>query len=89
MKASAWLPALMVAVLAAGFAFMNRGETATIHLFGVTFFRVPLTWLTLGSFLLGMITMFALGLRHDLRVRRTLRAQRYPDAGSDPHPELG
>lgn len=87
MRAAAWLPSVLVAVLAAAFAFANRGEAAAVHLFGATFYRVPVTWLVLGSFLLGMITMFALSLRHDLRVRRLLHERRFADAAVEPHPE--
>lgn len=85
MKAGRWIVPLVVAFLAAAFAYQNRGEAATMHFAGATFYRVPLTWIALGSFLLGMIAMFLLGLRHDLRVRRVLRGQqvhesaRYPE----------
>lgn len=76
MRVGAWLPPVLLALLVAGLAFQNRGETGTLRLLTATFYRVPLLPIVLGSFLLGMLTMFLLGLRHDLRVRRELRARR-------------
>jgi hypothetical protein len=38
-----------------------------------TFYRVPLTWVAFGSFLVGMAVMLLAGLHADLRVRRFLR----------------
>lgn len=75
MRLSGWLVPLTIALIAAIFAYQNRGEAATMHVGGLTFYRVPLAWIALGAFLLGMVAMFLLGLRHDLRVRRTLRTQ--------------
>lgn len=68
-----WLGIAALALLAAGFAFVNRGETAALHLGFASFYRAPVAVLVLGAFLLGMVAMFLLGLRHDLRVRRMLR----------------
>jgi hypothetical protein len=68
-----WLLLLVVAVLAALFAYLNGGERATLHLGFVSMYRVSVPRLVLGSFLLGMLVMWGIGLRHDLRVRRVLR----------------
>lgn len=73
MRAARWIPALLVALLVAGFSWQNRGELATLHLLTTTLVQVPLVWIVLGAFLLGMLAMFLLGLRHDLRTRRELR----------------
>lgn len=81
-----WLPAVLVGLLAAGFAWLNRGEWAVLHLGFVTIYRVPLPLLVLGAFLLGMIVMFLLGLRHDLRVRRALRERAREDT-TEPYPD--
>jgi uncharacterized integral membrane protein len=75
-----WAPALLVGLLAAGFAWANRGEAATIRLGFFTLYRAPLALLVLGAFLLGMLAMFLLGLRHDLRIRRALRKMEARDA---------
>ncbi len=73
MSGKRWGPGLLVGLLAAGFAWANRGESAALHLGFATFYRAPLTLVVLGAFLLGMLAMFLLGLRHDLQVRRALR----------------
>lgn len=73
MTRGAWFGVAALALLAAAFAHLNRGETAAVHLGFTSFYRAPVAVLVLGSFLLGMIAMFLLGLRHDLRVRRMLR----------------
>ena len=75
MRGGGWLAVAVLALLAAGFAYLNRGEAATLHLGLFTFYQVAVSILVLGSFLLGMIVMFLLGLRTDLRVRRMLRQQ--------------
>lgn len=73
MKRGAFLTAFLLALLAGGFAWQNRAETAAMHLAVFDFYQVPVSWIALGSFLLGMIAMFVFGLGHDLRVRRRLR----------------
>lgn len=73
MNARRWTMLLMVALLAALFAYLNGGERAALHLGFVSLYRVSVPRLVLGSFLLGMLVMWGIGLRHDLRVRRVLR----------------
>lgn len=68
-----WLMPVLVAVFAALFARLNANEMVTLHLGIATFYRIPVAPLVLAAFLLGMGTMFLLGLRHDRRVRRLLR----------------
>ncbi|MBV9774083.1 MAG: LapA family protein [Gemmatimonadetes bacterium] len=72
MSRGSWIGGVALALLAALFAYGNRGESAVLHLGVATFYRAPTTLLVMGSFLLGMLAMFLLGLRHDLRVRRAL-----------------
>lgn len=71
-----WLVLLLSAVLAGGFAYLNSAERVSLHLGLFVLFRVPLALLLFLVFLLGMGTMFLIGLRHDLRVRRLLREYR-------------
>jgi len=73
MSRGGWFGVAALALLAAAFAFVNRGETAAVHLGLATFYRAPVSLLVLGSFLLGMVAMLLLGLRQDLRVRRILQ----------------
>lgn len=72
MRLPGWAVALLLAAGAAWFAWLNLGERTTLSLGLVRFYRVPLSWLVLGAFLLGMLAMFLLGLRHDREVRRVL-----------------
>lgn len=68
-----WLVPALAIVVAGAFAYLNSGERVAVHLGLFVLFRVPLTALVFVTFLLGMIAMFLIGLRHDLRVRRLLR----------------
>jgi hypothetical protein len=87
MSLSRWGMLLAVAALAALFAYLNGGERAALNLGFVTLYRVSVPRLVLGSFLLGMLVMWGIGLRHDLRVRRILRehglAEEAPEGGED------
>lgn len=67
-----WVGLGAIALLAAVFAFANAGERVALRLGFVTLYQISLVVLILVAFLLGMLTMFLLGLRHDLRVRRIL-----------------
>lgn len=87
-----WLLAALAIGAAAAFAYLNSGERVSIHLGFFVLFRVPLAALTFGAFLAGMVTMFLLGLRHDLRVRRRLREYQVREEGRpwrlEPPPDL-
>ncbi len=73
MTRGGWFGVAALALLAAAFAYANRGESAAVHLGFATFYRAPVSLLVLGSFLLGMVAMLLLGLRQDLQVRRLLQ----------------
>lgn len=82
----------VVAVLAGGFAYLNANELTAVHIGFTTLYQVPLVGLVFMVFLLGMATMFLMGIRHDLRVRRILRAHGIDPAeepGAPPDPEPG
>lgn len=68
-----WLPLAAVTLLAGAFAYLNRGETVSLRLGVATFHQAPLAVVCFLAFLFGMLSMLALGLRHDLRHRRWLR----------------
>jgi uncharacterized integral membrane protein len=68
-----WGGLTVIGIVAALVASFNAGERVALNLGFATLYRIPLVPLILGAFLLGMATMFLLGLRHDLRVRRALR----------------
>ena len=68
-----WLLVVLAVVAAGAFAYLNSGERVSLHLGLFVLFRVPLALLLFGVFLLGMTTMFLIGLRQDLKVRRRLR----------------
>jgi uncharacterized integral membrane protein len=68
-----WGALLLVGVLAALFASLNAGERVALYLGFATLYQIPLVPLILGAFVVGMATMFLLGLRHDLHVRKALR----------------
>ena len=70
-----WLGVAFIVLLAGVFAYLNSGERVAIHLGLFVLYQVPLVVLIFFAFLLGMVMMFLLGLRHDLEVRRLLRRQ--------------
>jgi uncharacterized integral membrane protein len=72
-RAWRWAGLAVIGALAALFASFNAGERVALNLGFATLYRVPLVTLIFFAFLAGMTTMFLLGLRHDLRVRRALR----------------
>lgn len=82
MNTGRWVAPLLVAVFAALFARLNAGEAVTLHLGIATLYRIPFAPLLLGAFLLGMGTMFLLGLRHDRQVRRLLQERTMPEDGT-------
>ncbi|HEX2206598.1 MAG TPA: hypothetical protein VHG93_02890, partial [Longimicrobium sp.] len=57
MRGSRWLPAAAVTLFAAALAWLNRGETAVLHLGIATFYRAPLIVLLFLAFLAGMLAM--------------------------------
>lgn len=75
MSAGRWLPLAAVTLLAGGFAWLNRGERVAVDVGVATVYRAPFTVVFFLAFLAGMLAMLALGLRHDLRLRRELRAR--------------
>jgi len=68
-----WLGVAFLVVLAAIFSFLNAGERVTLNVGVTNFYRISLVGLVFASFLLGMISMFLFGLRHDRQVRSVLR----------------
>ena len=64
-----------LALLAAGFAWLNGGVRVDVNLGLVRLSGVPLPVLVFASFLLGMLTLFLAGLKAELRTQRML--QRY------------
>jgi uncharacterized integral membrane protein len=91
MRAARWLILLGIALLSGLFAYFNAGERITVNLGFTILYRVSLARVVLGTFLLGMVTMFLVGLRQDLRLRRQLRdlglLNRRPDPRELPHEE--
>jgi uncharacterized integral membrane protein len=69
-----WLPPVGVALLAAGFAYLNRAEKVQVEL-GLVDFYASSALVILAAFLLGMTAMLLFGLRQDLRLREELRAR--------------
>ncbi len=92
-----WLLLALAVILAGAFAYLNSGERVSLDLGLFALFRVPLALLLFAAFLLGMVTMFLIGLRQDLQVRRHLRQLEIqeehrpwrpepPPLPPDPHP---
>ena len=70
-----WIGVGALVLVAGFFSFLNTGERVTVNLGFTVLYRLSLVGLVFGVFLLGMITMFLFGLRHDRRVRDSLRGQ--------------
>ncbi|MSR35804.1 MAG: DUF1049 domain-containing protein [Gemmatimonadetes bacterium] len=64
---------LVVLALSMAFAALNGGQRVTLRLGVGTFYRVPLTAVTFGALILGMVVMLVAGIHSDLKVRRILR----------------
>ena len=64
---------LLVAAAALCFAALNGTQRVTLNLGFVILYYVPVTLVAFGGILLGMLLMFAAGIRSDLKVRRILR----------------
>ncbi len=73
MTRGGWLALAALVAGSTGFAYLNRGERAAVHLGVATFYQTPVAGLVLASFVAGMLTMFLLGLRTDIAVQRALR----------------
>lgn len=80
---------LVSSVLAALFAWLNIGERVTLRLGIVTLRSIPLSAVVFLSILIGMILVFGVGLRADLKTRRMVRRYRealgqdWPTGGAD------
>lgn len=74
MSLNRWLPALGVTLVAATFAWLNRGERVMVDVGLFRVYRAPLTMVTFLAFLAGMLSMLVLSLRQDRRLREELRA---------------
>jgi uncharacterized integral membrane protein len=66
---------LLVVALSVGFASLNGSQRVTLRLGFATFYSVPLTVVTFGGLLVGMLIMLVAGIHSDLKVRRILRAR--------------
>ncbi len=87
-----WVGPVFIALLATLFAYLNAGERVAVDLGFIYLYRLSLSGIVFTAFLLGMIAMFLLGLRHDLRVRRALQDRSLPppppEWRPDPPPDL-
>jgi uncharacterized integral membrane protein len=84
MRGGRWLILAAVVLFSGLFAYYNAGERTTLNLGFTVLYRISLVRLILGSFILGMIAMFLVGLRQDLRLRRYLQGLEAPRAVSPP-----
>lgn len=71
-------------LLLALFAFLNAGERVSVNLGVTVLYRLPMVGFFFGAFILGMVTMFLFGLRHDRQVRRLLREHGLLDRPAPP-----
>lgn len=78
-----FLASVLVVVAAAWFAALNGGERVTVRLGITTLYYVPLTLVAFGALLAGMVIMFVVGIRSDLKVRRILRERFLGDESDD------
>jgi uncharacterized integral membrane protein len=79
-----WAGVAAIVILAGVFSWFNSGESAALHFGLFNVYQIPVVTVFYVSFLLGMVTMFLLGLRHDLQVRRLLRERGFAE---EPRPE--
>jgi uncharacterized integral membrane protein len=87
MTAGRWVALVVIGLLAGLFAHFNAGQRVALGLGFTTLYRVPMAHLVLGAFLLGMVTMFLIGMRQDMELRRRLRERdvRERQASDDTH----
>ncbi|MBT8397592.1 MAG: hypothetical protein HKO65_16840 [Gemmatimonadetes bacterium] len=64
---------LLVVVLAMAFAAANAGHRVTLSLGFIKLYQVPVALVAFCGLFVGMVLMFATGVRSDLKVRRILR----------------
>jgi uncharacterized integral membrane protein len=74
------LSLVTVVLLAMALAAANAGHRTTLSLGFMTFYRAPVTMVAFGGFFAGMVLMFAVGIRTDLKVRRILRERLVEEA---------
>ena len=72
-----WVVLGAITLLAGLFGYFNSGESIALHMGLFVLYQVPLVVLIFVVFLLGMLTMFLVGLRHDMKVRQLLRERRF------------
>ena len=80
-----WGILILIGAVAAIFASFNSGERVALNLGFATIYQLPLVALIFAAFVAGMATMFLLGLRHDLRVRRALQDAGFGDPQAPGH----
>lgn len=79
-----WVSLALAVLIAAVFAYLNANERVAIHVGLAVLYQIPLVGLVFVVYLLGMTTMYVLGLRHDRRVRRVLREHGLDDRPDPP-----
>jgi uncharacterized integral membrane protein len=90
MRRGQWVVLVLAVLGSALFAFFNAGQRITLSLGFVVFYRLSLVNVVFGAFVLGMVCMFLIGLRQDLRMRQQLRERGLldsPSARPPPEPE--
>ena len=87
--ASRLLVLLGFSLVAALFAYFNAGERVAVHLGVGVLYQVPFVGFAFVVYVLGMLTMYFLGLRHDLRVRRVLREYGLEELLEEPDAPVG
>jgi uncharacterized integral membrane protein len=76
----------VIVILAGIFSWLNSGESVALHFGLFVVYQLPVVTIFYVAFLLGMTTMFLLGLRHDMAVRRVLRERGIVEAEQPPVP---
>jgi hypothetical protein len=72
-----WAGLGLATLVAGAFGYLNSRELVAVNVGFTVLYQVRLVWLVFVSFLLGMLTMFLLGLRNDMKVRRLLREREH------------
>lgn len=89
-RAWRWGGLAAIGLLVAVFAYLNSAERVAIHLGVTILYQIPLVTLVLVAFLLGMVTMFLVSLKHDLEMRELLRQRdERPKPGAEHRPDAG